>query len=148
MNYFHYYYQAVSTGPYTKTIPQCLGCCRTGSLSYLCPGCRFPLCQEECAEGQHMVECKVFSKAGFKAKVWYRCKIQDLYFDFDLREQSMLIENAFIMQVKICISFRLKIWRVKVRAMLPLLWLDYSTWGTRLWYHFKINFRTFLKLFD
>jgi len=61
--------QPASTGPYTKTLPQCLGCGIRGPLTVTCKVCGFPLCQESCAQGIHQIECAVFKKAGLKVKI-------------------------------------------------------------------------------
>lgn len=45
-------------GPYAKTAPGCLQCFKKVDESYLCPGCNFPMCNSDCANGPlHKDEC-------------------------------------------------------------------------------------------
>ena len=60
----------VVVGPYTQTPAQCLECCAKVSGVYRCSRCNYPMCGQECSQGEnHSVECRVFTQAGWTYKV-------------------------------------------------------------------------------
>ena len=60
----------VAVGPVHSTLPVCLECYKFVNLDVVCPGCGFPMCDEQCIGGPtHAPECKVFSDAGVKVKI-------------------------------------------------------------------------------
>ena len=64
----------VVVGPYTKTPRQCLQCFRKVDGCFTCSSCGFPMCGEACSKGScHAIECNVFSKCGWSAKVDLIC---------------------------------------------------------------------------
>jgi len=53
-------------GPYSRTSPQCLECFKLlpAGHKYICPGCRFPMCDSTCDNGRyHREECKILANA-------------------------------------------------------------------------------------
>ena len=59
-------------GPYTRSKPQCLNCCKLidSKKRFDCPECDFPVCDLECANGRyHKDECELFKTFGFRADV-------------------------------------------------------------------------------
>merc|ERR1711963_1306448 len=61
---------AVRVPPYT-TKPLCLGCYTfvDKDTCFPCPKCNWPMCSEDCCSNEdHLLECEVFTKAGYKAK--------------------------------------------------------------------------------
>ena len=48
-------------GPYSKSSLGCLQCFKKIDGSYICKGCRIPMCNEECSKGEyHLAECEFF----------------------------------------------------------------------------------------
>ena len=58
--------QAAVVGPNQQGRPLCLACLRPADLSFLCPSCSFPFCDQACLQGAeelHAAECEVLSRA-------------------------------------------------------------------------------------
>ena len=54
----------IVVGPSQECEPICLSCLAAIDTSYLCSGCGYPFCDEECAaEPAHSLECKVLANA-------------------------------------------------------------------------------------
>ena len=54
----------IVVGPTQECAPICLCCLRAIDTSYLCRGCGYPFCDEECAaDPSHRLECQVLSNA-------------------------------------------------------------------------------------
>merc|ERR1719483_920002 len=54
----------IVVGPSQECEPICLSCLAAIDTSYLCSGCGYPFCDEECAQDQvHIEECKILAKS-------------------------------------------------------------------------------------
>jgi hypothetical protein len=66
-------------GPYARTSPGCLQCFKKVDDSFLCSGCKFPMCDEACAKGPlHRDECKFFQERKFRPDIFSILNVSDV----------------------------------------------------------------------
>lgn len=63
----------VAIGPDNSSKPLCLGCFGKVNGSFVCPGCKWPMCSPKCCKApSHLSECRLLTSRGAKIKIpWF-----------------------------------------------------------------------------
>ncbi|XP_023334833.1 uncharacterized protein LOC111706243 [Eurytemora carolleeae] len=61
---------AAAAGPYAKSKPVCLQCFKKIDGSYVCPRCKYPVCNLDCSKGNlHEQECNFFVEKNYQCSI-------------------------------------------------------------------------------
>ena len=141
--------EPVVVGPYTQTTPQCLQCCRKVDGSYRCELCNFPVCNQACSEGSnHVVECGLFVRSGWRAEVGGWMGIHYLYVLEIVQERDLTTPDSQYAAVTVIRLLDMK--RTKPEVFARLMRLEDHNEKRKveeedLWNYHQQHIVTFLK---